>query len=359
MVAKISLNKFSNLSVSDRQAWDTLQRENPNLHSPYFSYDFQNVVNAVRGDVEVLRFADANGKAIGFLPFRRNFMRMARPTAGPMDDLHGVISAADADISFDADEVSELIGGYSFSAVPAQQFQFGLKGFAGDGNYVLDLTSGFDAYIESRSEASSNFRRAWRKAEKLLKTDGVTVQHDIWDEAVFERMIELKRDALAEAGHFDLFSIEWPKELLEELHHRNLNGARGVLSTLQIDGEVAAICYCMRSENVLHYWFPSYEPRFQKQQPGMALLFSLAEWASHEGMNEFHLGQGDVQYKRLMASFIAPMRHGMVEVSVPNRILGAVGELSYKLDGRGKLLSLPAKALRKWERMALFGTVRA
>ncbi|HBJ94039.1 MAG TPA: hypothetical protein DDZ43_14260, partial [Hyphomonadaceae bacterium] len=65
MVAKISLNKFSNLSVSDRQAWDTLQRENPNLHSPYFSYDFQNVVNAVRGDVEVLRFADANGKAIG------------------------------------------------------------------------------------------------------------------------------------------------------------------------------------------------------------------------------------------------------------------------------------------------------
>ena len=40
-------------------------------------------------------------------------------------------------------------------------------------------------------------------------------------------------------------------------------------------------------------------------------------------------------------------------------LMSAVGELSYKLDGRGKLLSLPAKALRKWERMALFGTVRA
>ena len=356
--AKISLKKFDELTKNDQETWTWVQQGSELLWSPYFSYAFHDAVNQARSGLEVAVFYQ-DDVPTAFLPFRRSMTNMARPGAGPMHDLHGVIAAPETQLDLLGSSLSDQLGGYAFSSVPFDQVRHGLLGQYGDGNRVLDLRDGFEAYLANRSDASSNFRRAWKKAEKLINAPDTKIIHDVWDEDAFARLIELKQDALAGAGHFDLFSLAWPKKLIKLLQNSPSTSARGVFSRLYMGGELAAVCFCMRSEHVLHYWFPSYEPKFEKQKPGMALLFSLAQWATTQNMVEFHLGLGDVQYKRLMASYAVPVRQGTLELKAANRMLGKVSALGLQIEGQSKLLDIPAKAIRKWERVALFGTVKA
>ena len=111
----------------------------------------------------------------------------------------------------------------------------------------MDLRGGFEAWLSDRSAVSANFRRAWRKAEALLRAETTVIEHDVVDPGRFERLIELKQDAYARAGHFDIFQLSWPRTLLEQLLQSDNDNARGVFSTLKIDGEVAAVSICMRS----------------------------------------------------------------------------------------------------------------
>lgn len=346
------------LTDVDRVLWGNFQAASPSLASPYFSYAYAAAVNVVRPGVKVLRFYEKDRPA-AYWPLRPGPFGTARPIAGPMDDLHGMIAHPAVSISLSKSKVRQHIGGYAFSAVPFNQRRHGLTGHYGDGNQVMDLSDGYDAWLADRSEASSNFRREHRKAEKLLNEETTVIRHDVIDPKSFARLIALKQEAYVRSGHFDIFALEWPQPLLEELLRSGDQNARGILSTLSIDGELAAVTYCMRSLNVMHYWFPAYEAKFAKLKPGLALLFSLAKWASLEGLQELHLGLGDTQYKRQMASWMMPVRCGTLALSPTQQLATEFSAWGTKVEGRNRLLDIPAKYARKYDRAALAGTWRA
>lgn len=358
MHSSVDYLDFSQLSDIDVQMWTRFQTADPALASPYFSHAYAKAVDSVRPGVKVLRFHE-NGRIAAYWPIRKGPLGTARPIAGSMDDLHGIIAHPKAVLDLRHATVRRHIGGYAFSAVPYQQARHGLSGQYGDGNQVMDLSSGFADWHEARSQESSNFRREWRKAQKILEHDAVEVRFDVVDAKSFDRMIDLKRHAYAEAGHFDLFQLGWPRALLLELMKYDDGNARGVLSTLSIDGETAAIAYCMRSTRVLHYWFPAYEAKFAKQKPGLALLFALAEWADQENITELHLGLGNTQYKRQLASWMMPVRGGAFALAPVQKMATKFSQWSAQIDGQNRILSLPAKFTRKYERIALSGRLRA
>ena len=358
MHSSVDYLDFSQLSDIDVEMWTRFQTADPSLASPYFSHAYAKAVDSVRPGVKVLRFHE-NGRIAAYWPIRKGPLGTARPIAGSMDDLHGIIAHPKAVLDLTHAAVRRHLGGYAFSAVPYTQVRHGLSGHSGDGNQVMDLSSGFAAWQDARSQESSNFRREWRKAQKLLDQDTVQVRFDVVDAKSFDRMIDLKREAYAEAGHFDLFRLGWPRALLLELMKFDDGNARGVLSTLSIDGETAAIAYCMRSTRVLHYWFPAYEAKFAKQKPGLALLFALAEWADRENMTELHLGLGNTQYKRQMASWMMPVRAGTLALAPAQKTATKFSRWSTRIEGQNRILDLPAKYARKYERMALAGSWRA
>ena len=358
MRSSVDYLDFKQLSDIDVQMWTRFQNADPALASPYFSYAYVKAVDNVRPGVKVLRFHE-NGRIAAYWPLRKGPFGTARPIAGSMDDLHGIIAHPKAVLDLTDPAVRRHLGGYAFSAVPYQQCRHGLSGQFGDGNQVMDLSAGFTAWQEARSEESSNFRREWRKAQKLLEHEAVDVRFDVVDAKSFDRMIELKREAYAKAGHFDLFRLGWPRALLLELMKYDDGNARGVLSTLSITGEISAIAYCMRSTRVLHYWFPAYEAKFAKQKPGLALLFALAKWADQESITELHLGLGDTQYKRQLASWMMPVRGGTRALAPAQKIATKFSEWSARIEGRNQVLDLPAKYSRKYDRMALSGSWRA
>ena len=358
MHSSVDILDFSQLTDIDVQVWTRLQSTDPSLASPYFSYAYVKAVEAVRSGIKVLRLHE-RGQIAAYWPFRKGPFGTARPVAGTMDDLHGIIAHPKAVLDLNHPGVRRSIGGYAFSAVPFSQRRHGLTGQYGSGNQVMDLRDGYAAWQDARSAESSNFRREYRKAQKLLSDTSTEVRHDVVDAASFDRLIELKRDAYARAGHFDLFNLDWPRALLLELLKSDDDHARGVLSTLSIGGETAAIAYCMKSTSVLHYWFPAYEAKFAKQKPGLALLFALAEWADEEELDELHLGLGETQYKRQMASWMMPVRGGALALAPAQQFATDFSEWSTRIEGQNRLFSAPAKYARKYERMALTGSWRA
>ncbi|WP_084421072.1 GNAT family N-acetyltransferase [Henriciella litoralis] len=349
---------FRDLTEDDRQTWGELQASDPDLASPYFSFGYVAAADVARPGVRVLRFSEA-GAPIAYWPFRPGPLGTARPVGGPMDDLHGIVAAPDTVLDLTGADVTRAVGGYSFSAVPSSQRRHGIIGQVGSGNQVMDLSSGYQAWLDERAGDSSNFRREQRKVEKLLDAPDTIVTHDIDDPAIMKRLFEQKSEAYRQSGHFDLFAIDWPAKLLTELLERRDETARGILSTLSIGGKVAAISYCMRSRDVMHYWFPAYEEAFAKQKPGLALLFSLAMWGADNGIRELHLGLGETRYKRQMATWMAPVRCGTLALSPAQKLATRCTELSFKVEGTHKLLDVPAKYARKYERAVLTGTWRA
>lgn len=358
MRSRVECLNFTDLTRTDRALWAKFQAADPSLASPYFSVGYIDAVESVRPGIKVLRFYEHERPA-AYWPFRKGPFGTARPVAGPMDDLHGIIAHPTVRLDLNQPAVRQQIGGYAFSAVPYQQSRHGLTGQFGAGNQVIDLNEGFDAWQASRAAESSNFRREWRKTEKLLTAETSVVRHDVIDPQSFDRLIALKRDAYARAGHFDIFQLDWTRALLEALKKSGDETARGMLSTLSIDGETAAIAYCMRSATALHYWFPAYEAKFAKQKPGLALLISLAKWAALEGLQEFHLGLGDSQYKRQMASWMMPVRAGALALSPVQQYATDFTAWGHRIEGRNRLSAVPAKYARKYERMALSGSWRA
>lgn len=358
MHTSLEILSLGDLTDVDRQLWSNFQAADANLASPYFSIRYAEAVDAARPGVKVLKFYQEERPA-AYWPFRRGPLGTARPLAGTMDDLHGIIAHPSVSLDLQDRSLRRFLGGYAFTSVPSDQRRHGLHGQMGDGNQVIDLSNGYAAWIEDRSQVSSNFRREYRKVEKLLAQGQVEVRHDVIDSKRFDRLIELKREAYARAGHYDIFELEWPKTLLRNLFATGDDNARGILSTLSIGEDVAAICYCMRSNTALHYWFPAYEAQFAKQKPGLALLFSLSKWASIEGMNELHLGLGDAQYKRQLASWMMPVRAGALALSAPQQFATGFTAWGNRVEGRNRLLDMPAKSVRKYERIALSGSWRA
>lgn len=358
MHTKLDFLPLGELTQNDRELWSKFQSADPALASPYFSHAFALAVDSVRPGVHVLR-AEQAGRPVAYWPARRGLFGTARPIAGPMDDLHGIIADPSISLGLTPNQMRQHISGYAFNALPSSQRRHGIHGQVGDGNQVIDLSAGYEAWLVARSEASSSFRREHRKVCALLDRTDVEVRHDLADHSSLDRLIHLKRDAYTRAGHLDLFSLDWPRALLETLLASKHDTARGVLSTLSICGETAAICYSLRSQTCLHYWFPAYEAQHAKAKPGLALLFSLSEWAAQEGLSELHLGRGDDQYKRHLASWMAPVRSGTLAFAAPQQLATRFTTWSHRIEGRYRILNLPAKLTRKLDRAAQSGSWRA
>jgi len=72
----------------------------------------------------------------------------------------------------------------------------------------------------------------------------------------------------------------------------------------------------MRSETVLHWWFPVYDPEDElaRYSPGGILLLKLAEQAAGMGLRVLDLGKGDDPYKDSFRTGAIPLAEGAVEV---------------------------------------------
>lgn len=279
-------------------AWRDIQAATPRLASPYFSVQYTKLTAEVRDDVFV-GIAREGSKVQAFLPFQRALRRVGRPVSGPMSDYQGLICRDDTYV-----DPKRLLRGcrldmLEFDHQIASQEVFRPFHRVVESSPIIDVSRGFDAYVEERRKAGSKNIKKIRRMARVLERDvgPVRFERHVLDPQVFEQLVAWKRYQCQSTGSVDLFSFGWAHELLRRIHATQDQDFAGVLSAVWAGDTLAAAHMGMRSDKVWHYWFPSYNRELHSFSPGLVLLLWMAEQAPEMGLEYIDLGKGESQYK--------------------------------------------------------------
>jgi CelD/BcsL family acetyltransferase involved in cellulose biosynthesis len=350
-MTRFKLIKWRELGSDERAALTAFRCADPRLRSPYFDPAFLDLVDATRCDLEAL-VAEEGGRPRAFLPLHRNGLGEACPAAGPLSDWHGFIAAP----CFAPDTAQALAQvGLSALRFDSALAGTGLAGGVERTAYRLDLACGFEAY-ETRRRAQSG--KAWRSLasrQRRLVEAGRKVELTADDRSpeTLHTLLAWKSAQYRRTGQFDLFTRPWIVRLAEALAETREPGFRGRVSSLWIDGRLAAAHLGMQSGGVLHYWFPAFDPALSEHAPGLLLLTGLARRAADLGIREIDLGKGDYRFKREFADPGPTALEGVaVAANVQGRLQAAARGLAqaWAKAPLGLAARLPDKVSRRVRR---------
>lgn len=292
------LVSFDALTGEEIDAWRALRAGNPALDSPYFHPGFAAAVHASGRPVSVVVVRGVAGEVSALLPAHREGARL-RPVGWPGADFQGPVLAPGTALS-PMDLLVDGVREFEFDHLLPPGPAFDQWIMASQPSPYLDTTGGLDGYLARASRSGKdNMSQARRRAAKAERTYGpVRFAADVVDDAALARVIELKRAQYAATGARDYFSEPDRIELMHRLLHTRDTAFAGILSTLHIGDHLVAAHFGIRSNHVLHWWFPVYDPAYAQLGPGWILLRELVAATPGLGIRRIDLGRGDDEYKR-------------------------------------------------------------
>jgi CelD/BcsL family acetyltransferase involved in cellulose biosynthesis len=317
---------FDALGARELEAWHRLRAGNPALDSPYFHPGFAAAVHASGRPVHVAVDTDDAGGIRALLAGHREGSTL-RPVGWPGADFQGPVLAAGESFS----PLALLSGG-----VRSFEFDHLVDGVAAFEPWIrsrrvsphLDVSGGLDGYLGRASKSGrdnvSQARRRTAKAERELGP--VKFQVDVVDEDLLGQVVELKRGQYRATGARDFFAEPDRAELLGRLLRTREDGFAGILSTLHAGPNLIAAHFGIRSDSVLHWWFPVYAPEHAKLAPGWMLLRELVIAAPSLGIDRIDLGRGDDEYKRRAKTGESTVCQGIITRSSSRLALRRLGD---------------------------------
>ncbi len=351
---KISAIPANELDEALHQRWQEIQAENPALANPYFCVDYTQAVAAVRDDVFVGIMEEAN-HVIGFFPFQRKSKSIAGPVGGRLSDYQGVIVAPGQE--WNAEELMRGCGLkiWDFDHLLAAQAPFEKYHRKKDASPVMDLTGGFEAYLKRKKETGSKrlaqFQRKYRKFEREIGELRMELYSD--SEEAFQQVIAWKREQCRRTGVVDFLAWDWTVGMLREIWQKRSENFVGMLSVLYHQDEIIAAHFGMRSRDVCHWWFPTYNNQYSRYSPGGLLLLKLAEMVAEDGITLLDLGKGDDAYKPSFATSEIMLAEGSVmlpSLVTSMRRAQTVSEEFLRHSPLALPVRAPVKAVKKLKR---------
>lgn len=312
---------FDALTAEELDAWHLLRAANPLLDSPYFHPGFAAAVHASGREVRVAVGRDRAGAVSALLPHHRE-RSLIRPAGWPAADFQGPVLAAGSAFP----PLALLTGGvrgFEFDHLVESCADFEPWVESRRPSPFLDVSGGLEGYLGRASRSGKdNMGQARRRTAKAERTHGtVRFAADAVDPEVLGRVVELKRAQYAATGARDYFAEPDRHDLLTRLLHTRDSSFGGVLSTLHAGPHLVAAHFGIRSGNVLHWWFPVYDPAFSSLAPGWMLLRELVAAAPALGITRIDLGRGDDEYKRRAKTGETPVCQGIVTRSSARQAL--------------------------------------
>lgn len=297
-------------------AWSALQAADVALSSPFLCPEFTSAVAAVRDDVHVGVLEDG-GTPVGFFPYHRSRLAMARPVAGWLTDVQGVI--VQSRMNWNPVQLVRGCGlaAWEFTRLASPQPHFEPFQYRRRMSAVIDLSGGPDAYLAERAEALKPYALA-RKARKLARETGpIRFEPQSSDGSVLETLMRWKCHRYAAHGYLDALAIPWVRRLFERLLGTRAPRFAGMLSAMYAGDELVAAHFGMRSNRTWHWWYPAYNPEFARYSPGLLLLWEMIRSAPTVGVGAIDLGGADeYPYKRSFMNRSVVLLEGTVG-SVP------------------------------------------
>jgi CelD/BcsL family acetyltransferase involved in cellulose biosynthesis len=193
-------------------------------------------------------------------------------------------------------------------------------------NYCQGTTESFCAelgddsreFLRRLEKSHRTILRQQQKSRKMERELGpLQLEIDCRDSDLLEQSIQWKREQYKRTNILDLFTPQWARDLLRNLHGRSNAQARGIVSVLRAGDHVVATHIGMIDGSLLHYWFPSYNTEFARYSPGTALFKEIVRASSDHGIDCIDMGYGEQPYKRKQTDTITTVAHGCV---TPSRV---------------------------------------
>lgn len=346
--------QLNELTPRQRQYWRGFCAENPQLASPYFTFEFAELVSQVRRDTRILSLS-RNGTPAGFLPVHTSRTGVMRPLAGPMGDHHGLITD-DPFLDLGAALKHAGSGVFLFHGALASQLGFAAHAEAMEPSWVVNMEAGFDAYWEARRQAEPKAMRNIRARDRKLTESGLEVVYRVNDRRVevLDQLLAIKRQQYAATRATDVFEGRWANRLIHSIMNQRSEALSGQLSTLEINGELAAAHFGMRSRSVLHYWYPVYNPAFSKFGVGLLLFREIARALNAEGVSRIDFGPGDYDFKQRLSNDAFAIASGrMTAASLPSLVMTAGRQIDRWAQSLplGPVSHWPGKAMRRLDKL--------
>lgn len=278
--------------------WKKFCDGDPLYQSPFYRPQFTRAVALARSDARVA-VLERSGDVVGFLPFHLTRSGTGKPIGGHINDYHGPILAPGVEVSAQALLLTAGISAYDYNHLPAAFTALAAEAHAFSISPQMDLSDGYEAYVARRdsgwSKAQREVRRRHRKTEAEIGPVRFTF-HDSSDR-VYNRHVEMKNAQYARMGLRTMLGTGWVAEVLDKLRHTEEPDFAGVMNTLHAGDRLMAAHFGIRSANVLHWWFPSYDLAAYKLGPGINLVNQCAMSVNEHGLSLIDFGKGDEDFK--------------------------------------------------------------
>lgn len=310
---------LSELAAADCGAWQHHAARSLPVRSPYYSLGFARAVDAVRGGVRVLRLQAASGDG-AYLPFqllpgRGSLLHSGEKVGGELSDFFGIIAPQGFRLSAAELLARSGLSTFHFDHLPEAMASLETGEVEITEGFRLDIGGTADAYFARLLAGDKHFAKQLARREKQLTGElgPLCFEWQTRDTAAeLDRLIEVKAEQFRRSGMADLFAVEWRRKLLYHLVERQDPECCGVLSTLWAGSTWVASHLGLQYEDVLHSWFPTYNYKIARFNPGHLLLKHLIAEAPSSGLRFIDFGQGDSQYKRKYLSDPYVLRKGVL-----------------------------------------------
>lgn len=301
----------SELTQEETTAWDQLLRQD-DVRRAFMSRHYIDAAAITGMDVIVLILYDENAPC-GFLPLQRMAGLRGRvgifePVGGIMTDYFGLVAAPGMRIDIQQLLVAThgKVNAVLFTHLDETQAIHGLTGEESRVGLRALLVSSpaqaVDEYWTRLRQSDKKLVYDTERGEKKLINEVGPVTFEWISQKPAEDMVWLiaykkaqyQRTGKAQAPLFDARNVA----LLNGLLSSHEESCQGILSVLRCGGNTIAVHFGLRCYDMLHYWFPVYDPQFATYSPGRILLKHLFSAAAGQGVHLFDHGEGDTQSKR-------------------------------------------------------------
>ena len=317
---RIETVSFNDLGPTEISRWREIQRFNGELINPSFCPEFTAAIASVRTDVEIAVLEEDN-RLVGFFPFQRKTKNTAYPVGSLISDMNGVI--IEDGVQWNAEELLRAcaLECWHFDHLIAEQRPFGAYHQAQDVSGFMDLSQGYQTYLESRHLAGTSIiRDGLRKARKAERELGpLRLEWNNPDRAMLGTFLEWKQKHIARQGFYDVYREDWVVSAIGRVLECQGADFAGFVSTLHAGDELLAIVLGMQGNNVASSWLPTYNPAYQRFSPGLIQHLEIAKQAAELGIIRIDLGRGENRMKSGLMSDFQAVAIGSVELRALHR----------------------------------------
>lgn len=328
----LHIRRIDELTAEEVAVWDQLLLAD-DLRRAFMSHRYARVVAETGGDVVVLVLYDTHTPC-GFLPLQRiagprGKVGIFEPVGDVMTDYFGLIAADGVHIRIEKllAATHGRVNAVLFSHLDETQSRFGLVGEEPRTGLRTWLCTSLGTSLETpASDYWVNLRKSdkklvydtERREKKLINEIGPvtfewTSQNPASDMAwlIESKKAQYTRTGKEQAPLFDSRKVA----LLNRLLQAQEESCQGVLSTLRCGEEIIAVHFGLRCNDMLHVWFPVYNPKYSSYSPGRILFKHLFSAAAVDGIQVFDRGEGDTQAKRDFANETHTFSRGLWHVA--------------------------------------------